>query len=126
MSRCDPRGLLPPCGMMTTAREGGRGVAGGGSGGGGGAQPASAMASRQAMHRTSSGFGEAAGGGGADGADAPLLDPFVEMDRLPSLKSRLCLPLVDGAVSVHAWCRTPFCALVALLALRSAVVSVVC
>lgn len=39
------------------------------------------------MHRTSSGFGEAAGGGGADGADAPLLDPFVEMDRLPSLKT---------------------------------------
>lgn len=118
------RGLVPPSGMMTTAREGGRDVAGGGSGGGGGAQPASAMVSRQTMHRTSSGFGEAVGGGGAEDADSPVLDPFVEMDRLPSLKSRLWLPRVGGAVPVHAWCCTPFCAPVALWAsLQSAVVS---
>lgn len=93
---------------MTTAREGGRDVSGGGSGGGGGAQPASAMASRQVMHRTSSGAAEAAGGGSGEDADAPVMDPFVEMDRLPSLKSRLWLPRCGGYCTRLYICRSPF------------------
>ncbi|OSX72944.1 hypothetical protein BU14_0392s0002 [Porphyra umbilicalis] len=71
--------------MMTTSRDSGRDVTG--SGGGSGTQPASAMGSRPSMQRAAGSYATGPAGSGADGADTPVLDPFLEMDRLPSLKS---------------------------------------
>jgi len=38
------------------------------------------------MQRAAGSYATGPAGSGAEGADTPVLDPFLEMDRLPSLK----------------------------------------